>query len=187
MSANAQRVETENLGLTAIPQQPSIGAEIRSIDLAVPLTYELREQVRHLLLRYKLLFFRDQDITRQQHIDFGRQFGDSMYIPWYRYDNLERKAEIERQYPPVEHAVVWTHPETGAKVLFVNSAFTSQIVGLEKEESGRLLAHLRSRFVQPEYQVRFKWRPGRSPSGTTDRHSTTAYGILVTRLGSWSG
>jgi taurine dioxygenase len=67
------------------------------------------------------------------------------------------------------------HPETGAKVLFVNSVFSSHIVGLEQEESDRLLAHLLAQFVLPEYQVRFKWRPG--SIAFWDNRATQHYGV----------
>ena len=271
MSTSAARLEGFSDGITVTPQQPRIGAEVAGIDLGTSLSAENRDTLRNLLNEYKVLFFRDQPITREQHIAFGRQFGeldihpivqvaeapvvqpisakrfrkyagagsgsDKRYVNrWHTdetfraipplasilravqlpelggdtvfadaaaayeglsdevkerianlravhsaaygfgwYENLERKAEIERQYPPVEHAVVRLHPETGVKVLFVNSAFTSHIVGLEKEESDRLLAHLLGQFVQPEYQVRFKWRPG--SIAFWDNRATQHYGI----------
>jgi taurine dioxygenase len=63
-------------------------------------------------------------------------------------------------YPKVEHPVVRTHPETGAKAIYVNAAFTLHIVGMEKEESDRLLKYLYSRAAIPEYQCRFRWSAG---------------------------
>lgn len=37
------------------------------------------------------------------------------------------------------HPIVWTHPETGAPVLFISRLFTVGIVGIEKAESDELL------------------------------------------------
>jgi alpha-ketoglutarate-dependent taurine dioxygenase len=60
----------------------------------------------------------------------------------------------------VEHPVVRTHPETGAKVLFVNPGFTSHIKELNRDESDSLLAFLYQHSVQPEHIVRYHWRTG---------------------------
>jgi taurine dioxygenase len=66
-------------------------------------------------------------------------------------------AAIERQYPPVEHPIVRTHPETGRKLIYVNAAFTRHIVGMERAESDTLLKHLYAQAAVPEYQCRFRW------------------------------
>jgi taurine dioxygenase len=56
--------------------QPDIGAEISGVDLREPLALTDRDEIRGLLLRHKVLVFRDQRITRQQHLQFARSFGD---------------------------------------------------------------------------------------------------------------
>jgi alpha-ketoglutarate-dependent taurine dioxygenase len=71
---------------------------------------------------------------------------------------------------PVEHPVVRTHPETGAKTLFVNPGFTSHIKGLERPESDALLEFLYDHSVKPEYTVRYHWRDG--DVGFWDNRST---------------
>jgi taurine dioxygenase len=70
--------------------------------------------------------------------------------------NLD-KDEFWRRYPNSEHPVVRTHPQTGRRSLFVNTAFTRQIVGMEQSESDALLAFLYSQAAIPEYQCRFRW------------------------------
>ena len=57
------------------PLTPTIGVEIHNIDLRRPLTPALLGELRAALLDWKVLFFRDQDITTEQHLDFARQFG----------------------------------------------------------------------------------------------------------------
>ncbi len=60
----------------------------------------------------------------------------------------------------VEHPVVRTHPETGAKVLFVNPGFTSHIKELNRDESDSLLGFLYQHSVRPEHTVRYHWHTG---------------------------
>lgn len=265
MSAVATNIDTENYGVTVIPQQPSLGAEIYGVDLRAPLSDELYELLKELLLRYKVLFFRAQNLSREQHIAFGRRFGDLDVHPlvqanepliqaisaerirkgpagvrgytnrWHSdetfrsvppiasilravhvpdiggdtvfadavaaYEGLPNEIKqqidgleavhrlahgfawpdtdlwrtLDSQFPSVTHPVVRVHPETGAKVLFVNSVFTSHIVGLAKGASERLLAHLTEQFNRPEYQVRFKWRVG--SVAFWDNRSTQHYGV----------
>ena len=71
----------------------------------------------------------------------------------------EKREEIRAQYPPVEHPVVRTHPETGRQLLYVNRFFTSHIVGLDPEESRALIEELSRRAEIIEYQCRFRWTP----------------------------
>lgn len=70
--------------------------------------------------------------------------------------------EIEakrKEYPESEHPVIRTHPDTGRKSIYVNTAFTQHIVGMDKQESDQLLDYLYSRAAIPEYQYRFRWEP----------------------------
>ena len=234
--------------LEIAPLTPTIGAEIRGIDLAQPLDAATVGHLRAALLDWKVLFFRDQPITTEQHLAFARNFGDLEEHPfapskpdypevlaithdkdskgrentWHSdvtwrekpslgsilraievppvggdtlfadmyaaYEGLsdEVKARIEgrgavhdfahfrigmrkrgkseeeieafnKAYPMVEHPVVRTHPETGRKAIYVNAAFTQHIVGLEPDESAKLLRHLYAQAAVPEYQCRFRW------------------------------
>ena len=55
---------------------PVLGAEVVGIDLRQPLSAAEVHAIHAGLLRHKVLFFRDQDITHEQHVRFGRYFGD---------------------------------------------------------------------------------------------------------------
>ncbi|MGW7692137.1 TauD/TfdA dioxygenase family protein [Streptomyces asiaticus] len=82
-------------------------------------------------------------------------------IPGFvRFYGPERLAPFQEMFPPVEHPVVRTHPETGRRMLFVNTSFTTRITGMERAESDRLLSFLCRQAHVPEYQVRFHWQPG---------------------------
>jgi taurine dioxygenase len=71
----------------------------------------------------------------------------------------EQLVRIQADFPPVVHPVVRTHPETGRRTLFVNSVFTTRIVGMEPEPGEQLLQYLFRQLQAPEYQVRFRWTP----------------------------
>ncbi|MET7640990.1 TauD/TfdA family dioxygenase [Streptomyces sp. NPDC005438] len=83
------------------------------------------------------------------------------FLPGFaRFAAPEQLARFQEEFPPVEHPVVRVHPETGRRTLFVNVSFTTRIVGLEREESDRLLRQLFQQAHLPEVQVRYRWRPG---------------------------
>src|SRR5699024_12140621 len=65
----------------------------------------------------------------------------------------ERLAEMQEQYPPQHHPVVRTHPETGRKLLFVNSLFTTEIDGVAPHEGRELLRLLLDQIKMPDFQV----------------------------------
>ncbi|MBY0399246.1 TauD/TfdA family dioxygenase [Myxococcota bacterium] len=57
------------------PVTPTIGAEIRGVDLAKPLSPESVEQIRGALHAHLVLIFRDQTLSESDHIAFARHFG----------------------------------------------------------------------------------------------------------------
>jgi taurine dioxygenase len=59
-----------------------------------------------------------------------------------------------------EHPAVRTHPETGRKCLYVNTAHTSHFKGMTEAESKPILDYLFQHQVRPEFTCRFRWRPG---------------------------
>jgi taurine dioxygenase len=55
----------------------AIGAELSNVNLGdASRDPILVAEIRQLLLKHKVLFFRDQDITRAEHVAFARHFGD---------------------------------------------------------------------------------------------------------------
>jgi taurine dioxygenase len=70
----------------------------------------------------------------------------------------DEKAAMREKYPDARHPVVRTHPETGARGLYVNVAFVSHIEGMDDDEGRRLLRLLYRQASIPEYQCRFRWR-----------------------------
>ena len=237
-------------GLTVRPQSPTIGAEVEGVDLRAHLDDAQIADIRQALLDWKVLFFRDQDITTEQHLAFARRFGelevhpfgtnkdghpevlaithdaehpgrengwhsdvtwrlepslgsvlrmiegpevggDTLFADMYAaYEGLPQRikdavegrvarhdfarfrvglqkagasedeiAEADAKYPNPHHPVIRTHPETGRKGIYVNAAFTQEIVGMDPDESAELLQVLYRQATFPEYQVRLRWRP----------------------------
>src|SRR5262249_50021200 len=58
------------------PLSPTIGPELSGVDLGADLDDETIAEVRRALLEYKVVFFRDQHISTEQHLDFARRFGE---------------------------------------------------------------------------------------------------------------
>ena len=60
-----------------LPMAIHIGAEIRGVDLSQPLPPAHVSAVRAALLRWKVVFFRDQALDHCKHIAAARHFGDT--------------------------------------------------------------------------------------------------------------
>lgn len=60
---------------TIRPLTPTLGAELLGIDLTRALSDGEIAAIRRALLEHQVIFFRDQALTREQHIAFGKRFG----------------------------------------------------------------------------------------------------------------
>jgi taurine dioxygenase len=59
------------------PLTCSIGAELAGVSIAdVARDDTLFTEIKALLLKHRVLFFRDQDISRADHVAFAKRFGD---------------------------------------------------------------------------------------------------------------
>jgi taurine dioxygenase len=252
-----------------------IGAELSGVDLAeAARNDDLFGAIRAELLKHKVLFLRDQALSRADHVAFARRFGELEDHPvagsdpdhpglvriykdensppdfyenaWHcdatwrdappmgavlrciacppvggdtmwanmaqAYADLpdhiketiaplkarhsieasfgarmpeEKRHALKAQYPDAEHPVVRTHPETGEKVLFVNSFATHFTTfhtaaniryGQDYAPGGaQLLQYLIGRAAIPEYQVRWRWQPG--SMAIWDNRSTQHYAV----------
>lgn len=55
---------------------PVIGAEVSGIDLRQPLSNRQQDEIHRALAENLVIFFRNQDIPPEQHLAFGRLFGE---------------------------------------------------------------------------------------------------------------
>jgi len=96
MSALAElRTEPSSL-LSYKPLQPTIGAEIEGVDLRQPLPPALRDEIRVAVLKYKVVFFRDQHLSREEQAAFARQFGPLYTHPTTKQAEPGIDASIHR-------------------------------------------------------------------------------------------
>lgn len=67
--------------------------------------------------------------------------------------------DMKRANPRIAQPVVRIHDETGVPALYVSEAVTTQIVGMNRDESDAILEFLFDHQVRPEYTMRHQWRP----------------------------
>lgn len=263
-------------GWQVTPLTATIGAEVSGIDLGqVSRDDEQFAALRALLLKHKVLFFRDQPLTRAEHVALGERFGpledhpvagsdpdhpglvriykdpsqpadryenayhsdgswreeppmgsilravecppvggDTIWVDMVKaYEDLpqrvkdqiadlrashslqssfgaaqsdEKRHAMAQAFPDAEHPVVRTHPETGEKILYVNS-FTTHFVNLHRPEhvthgvdytqgGQQLLSYLQTRAMIPDYQVRWSWTP--DSVAIWDNRCTQHYAVM---------
>jgi taurine dioxygenase len=86
-TATATSIADAHVGpLDLRPLQPTIGAEIHGIDLAQPITPAQRDAIRVAVLKYKVVFFRDQHLDNDSHAAFAREFGPLYTHPSTTHD-----------------------------------------------------------------------------------------------------
>lgn len=59
-----------------VPLAQHIGAEIRGVELSPDLDDDTVAAIRDALLKWKVIFFRDQDLDRDSHVALGARFGE---------------------------------------------------------------------------------------------------------------
>lgn len=62
--------------ITVAKLTPLIGAELGNVDLSKPLPTEQQAEIHRALTENLVIFLRDQHITPEQHLAFGRLFGE---------------------------------------------------------------------------------------------------------------
>jgi taurine dioxygenase len=95
------------------PIAGALGAEISGVDLARPLTDEAILAVRRAWLDHLVLFFRDQDLSPAQFLEFGRRFGEVIEYPFVKGlpDYPEIIPVLKLEHERVNFGGVW-HSDT---------------------------------------------------------------------------
>ena len=86
--------------------------------------------------------------------DYTKMFG-----PTTRFNSEESHEDNIKEFPPVLHPVIRTHPETGKRSIFTNNFFTSHIEDVDGEESDYLLSKFAEAIRDTSIQFRVQWEP----------------------------
>ena len=78
----------------------------------------------------------------------------------YEGTDLKQVLKADGALSDAIHPVVIRHPQTGRKMLYVNTAFTIHFVGQTREESMPLLQKLCDAALTETNQCRLEWKPG---------------------------
>jgi taurine dioxygenase len=73
---SAASITKQDAGLHIQPLSAHIGAEIHGVDLTRPLSAAQIADIRAALLKWRVVFFREQFLNHEQHVAFSAQFGE---------------------------------------------------------------------------------------------------------------
>jgi taurine dioxygenase len=118
----------------------ALGAELSGVDLRQPLDDPTRKEIHDAWMEHQVLFLRGQRITRQQHKDFARGFGELHVHAVLRQLESEGHPEI----------VVL---ESNQKVRYVADAWHSDVTFERKPPMGSILRAV----VAPDYGGDTMW------------------------------
>ena len=100
--------------------------------------------------------------------DMKRRIDDLKGVNWY--ENLDRHLRtmdpsrplpseaLRRQWPPVKHGLVETHPETGRRALRISPSVLSGVEGLTEADSKSLIDELLAHATAPQFVYRHRWK-----------------------------
>ena len=151
------------------PLTPSVGAEVAGIDLAEHLSDGTGVWLSEQLVEHKVLFFREQAISVDQHIAFARRFGELEVHPFSpRHPDHAEVLVLhnDRDHPPyinVWHSdVTWRKepslgsilrarkvPAVGGDTLFANmeAAYDGLDEGMKERLEGLIAIHDNENFL----------------------------------------
>lgn len=143
---------------------PNVGAEISGVDLSQPLNDRDYRTIRQALLDHGVIFFRDQNITPEQHIAFAERFGPININRFFTHiEGYPQIAEVRKepeqkinigggwhtdhsydQIPALGSVLVARElPEQGGDTLFANMALAYETLspGLKRTLEGLNAVH----------------------------------------------
>ena len=169
-----------NLSPQVLPLTPNIGAEIDGIDLSAELDAATLRFIRQALLKYLVIFFRDQILTLEQHKDLGRCFGELHVHPAAgleghpeifvvhadeqstRIAGEDWHSDVSCDQNPPMASVLHLHsvPDSGGDTLFANmyAAFDTLSDHMQSFLSGLIAVHESEHVYRDRYAQHAKMR-----------------------------
>ena len=156
MTDLALQDKTDAFGFCLYHLSPGIGTEVHGIDLKADLSEDVITYLSDLLVERKVIFFREQHISVEQHIGFARRFGEVEIHPFTNNDALNPEVinlDNDRERPPKINQwhsdVTWREqpslgsilravkiPEVGGDTLFAN--MEAAYLGLDDETKKKI-------------------------------------------------
>ena len=101
------------LKLEVKPIAGALGAEIHGVDLSRELDAATVAEIRRIWLRYNVVFFRGQNLTSAQYMDFARRLGKPVEYPFVKGMEgfPELTAVVKLEHEKVNFGGVW-HADT---------------------------------------------------------------------------
>jgi alpha-ketoglutarate-dependent taurine dioxygenase len=176
------------------PLSEAVGAEISGVDLTKPLGNEIFSEIRDAFGKYGVVFFRDQQLTPEQHTAFAEHFGPINInrffatVPGYPMISEVRKEPDQRdnigngwhtdhsydQVPALGSALYAREvPKTGGDTLFISmyAAYDGLSDGLKATLEGLRACHSSRHVFGPQGRARerdFAGRIGNPDLATQD-------------------
>lgn len=93
------------------PRRQNFAAVVEGVNAKEPLTGSVVQAIKDALLKYKVVFFKTQNLTREEHIAFAAQFGVT-YFNESKYPNpYDEEGVANVSVVPHFHADVMYHSE----------------------------------------------------------------------------
>lgn len=100
-----------------IPVGTTLGGEILGVDLASGLTGAVVADIRQALVDFKVVFFRRQPLTTDQHMAFARSFGDLEIHPFFKANTDHPElARLEKSAAVGGFENIWSHDVTWCEI-----------------------------------------------------------------------